>query len=152
MVIAANADNPFKRLFELMGYPDLANNPKYMTHEGRYEDRELFDDLIGKWAQQHDSAEITEKLEAAGVPSAPIYSAEQIYKDRYFWERGMIIEVPDPEIGNVPMPGVMPKLTGTPGVVNWTGPQLGEHNEEVFKNVVGLSDSEYQDYKSKGII
>ncbi|GIW06994.1 MAG: succinyl-CoA--D-citramalate CoA-transferase [Dehalococcoidia bacterium] len=153
MVIAANADNPFKRLFELMGMPEVANNPKYMSHEGRWEDRDQLDEWIGAWAKQHTSEEITKLLEEAGVPSAPIYSAKEIYEDPYFWERESIIEVEDPDLGKIPMPGVMPKLRGTPGKVKWTGPgKPGMHNDEVFRNVVGLTDEELADYKARGII
>lgn len=153
MVIAANADNPFKRLFDLMGRPDLANNPKYMTHEGRWEDQVLLDDLIGAWAKQFDSAEITAMLEPAGVPSAPIYSAAEIYNDQYFWERESIIKVNDEELGEIPMPGVLPHLHGTPGRVKWTGPaKIGQHNEEVFKNVAGLTDEQIADYQQRGVI
>jgi succinyl-CoA--D-citramalate CoA-transferase len=153
MVIAANADNPFKRLSELMEMPEVANNPKYMSHEGRYEDADQLDEWIGAWASRFNSDEITTMLEEAGVPSAPIYSAKEIYEDPYFWERESIIEVEDPEIGKVPMPGVMPKLRGTPGRVNWTGPgKVGQHNDEIFRKVVGLTDDQIADYEAKGII
>ncbi|MCS7001511.1 MAG: CoA transferase [Dehalococcoidia bacterium] len=153
MVIAANADGPFKRLFTLMGYDDMANDPKYMSHEGRWEARDLLDELIGNWAKQYTSKEITEMLEKAGVPSAPIYSAKEIYEDPHYWAREMIIKVEDPDLGEVPMPGVMPKLMGTPGRVKWTGPgKLGSHNEEVFTQVAGLTPEQIADYQARGII
>ena len=152
MVIAANADNPFKRLFNLIGHPEVAEDPKYSTHQGRYEAMEYLDDLIAQWARQYDSAQITQMLEEAGVPSAPIYSAAEIVSDPHFRAREMIVEVEDPEIGTIPMAGVVPKLMGTPGQIKWTGPRLGEHNEEVYKSLLGLSDEEYGDYSWKGII
>jgi crotonobetainyl-CoA:carnitine CoA-transferase CaiB-like acyl-CoA transferase len=124
-----------------------------MTHEGRWEDAELLDQLIGDWAKQHNSAEITAMLEPAGVPSAPIYSAAEIYNDQYFWERESIIKVNDQELGEIPMPGVLPHLHGTPGRVKWTGPsKLGEHNHEVFKDVAGLTDEQIADYQERGVI
>ncbi|MCL6649072.1 MAG: CoA transferase [Chloroflexi bacterium] len=153
MVIAANADNVFKRLFTLMGMPEVANNPKYMSHEGRWEDRDQLDQWIADWAKNYTSAELDKMLEEAGVPAAPIYSAKEIYEDPYFWERESIIEVEDPELGKIPMPGVMPKLCATPGQVRWTGPaRPGVHNEEVFLNVVGLTPQELDDYRARGII
>ena len=72
--------------------------------------------------------------------------------DPHFRAREMVINVEDPEIGPMPMPGVFPKLLGTPGRVKWTGPGMGEHNEEVFKSIVGLSDNEYAQYRARGII
>lgn len=153
MVIAANADNPFKRLFELMGMPEVANDPVMMTHEGRYDAADQLDAWIGEWAKKFDSKEITEMLEKAGVPSAPIYSAKDMLDDPHFLAREMIIEVEDPEIGKMPIPGVFPKLLGTPGRVRWTGPgQLGSHNEDIYKGLLGMSDAEYAAYKGEGVI
>lgn len=151
-VIAANGDNPFRRLFELMGHPEIAADPKLHSHEGRYQARELLDRLIAEWAAKHDSNEIIQKLEEAGVPSAPIYSSADIAQDPHFRERETIIEVDDPELGRLTMPGVMPKLLGTPGRVRWTGPRLGEHNDEVFRSLIGLTDDELARLKESGTI
>ena len=152
MVIAANADNPFKRLFTLIGQPEVAEDPKFTTNQGRSDAMEFLDDLIAQWARQYDPAEITQMLEEAGVPSAPIYTAAEMLHDPHFRAREMVIDVEDPEIGPMPMPGVFPKLLGTPGRVKWTGPGMGEHNEEVFKSIVGLSDDEYAQYRASGAI
>ncbi len=152
MVIAANADNPFKRLFDLIGRPDIADDPRFMSHDGRFDEGEMLDKVIGEWAAQHNSAEITALLEPAGVPSAPIYTSAEMLNDPHFRAREMIIDVVDPEIGPMPMPGVFPRLVDTPGRVKWTGPSLGEHNDEVFKDILKLSDEEYSDYKERGII
>lgn len=152
MVIAANADNPFKRLFTLMGHPEVAGDEKFATHEGRFEGMEFLDDLIAEWAKQYDPEEITQVLEEAGVPCAPIYTAADMLHDPHFRAREMVIDVEDPEIGSMPMPGVMPKLLGTPGRVKWTGPGMGEHNDEVYKSIVGLSEEEYEQYRAKRII
>jgi crotonobetainyl-CoA:carnitine CoA-transferase CaiB-like acyl-CoA transferase len=152
-VIAANADNPFKRLFTLMGRPDMANDPKYMSHEGRWEDVELLDRLIGEWAAERTSAEITAELEPAGVPSAPIFTAKEIYEDEHFRARDMILTVAEEEIGDMPMPGVMPKLMGTPGSVRWAGPaHAGSHNDEILRDVVGMTDAQIADFKARGIV
>ena len=152
MVIAANADNPFQRLFTLIGHPAVAEDERFTTHEGRFEGMEFLDDLIAQWAKQYDSEEITQMLGEAGVPSAPIYTAAEMLHDPHFRAREMVIDVEDPEIGSLPMPGVMPKLLGTPGRVKWTGPGMGEHNDEVYKSIVGLSEEEYQQYRAKRVI
>ena len=152
MVIAANADNPFNRLFTLIGHPEVAEDPKFATHEGRFEGMEVLDELIAQWAKQYDPEEITQMLEEAGVPSAPIYTAAEMLHDPHFRAREMVIDVEDPEIGPMPMPGVVPKLLSTPGRVKWTGPGMGEHNDEVYKSILGLSEEEYEQYRAKRII
>ena len=152
MVIAANMDNPFRRLMTLIGRPELPDDPQYSTNDGRVEKMEYLDNLISEWARNYDSSEITQMLEEAGVPSAPIYSSAEIFDDPHYRDREMIIEVDDPEIGLMPMPGIVPKLLGTPGRVKWTGPSLGQHNEEIYKSQIGLSDQEYAEYREKGII
>lgn len=152
VVIGANSDNVWSRLATLMGMPELATDPRFSTHEARGENMELLDEIISDWTIQFDSMELTEKLTSSGVPASPIYSVAEIAKDAHYRARGMILSAVDKYLGEIKMPGVVPKLSETPGGVQWTGPELGEHNEEVYKNLLGLSESEIKCFRDAGVI
>lgn len=153
VLIGGNADNVFRRLAEAMGKPDLVLDERFKNHTARGDNMEVIDQLVNEWTNQHTQAEILEILDRAGVPAASIYDAADIAKDQHYLAREMIISMEDPELGELKMPGIIPKLSLTPGKVKWTGPRKrGEHNEEVYCGVLGLSNSELEQYKAKGVI
>lgn len=153
LVIAANAPNLFPRLCKLMGRPELADDPKFATHQARGENQEELDAIVAEWAAQHDAAELDRMLTEAGVVSGPIYNIEDIYHDPHYRARDMIVEMDDPELGTVAVPGIVPKLSKTPGSLNWTGPwELGAFNQEIYGTLLGMSDAEIEQLKQEGII
>ncbi len=117
VVIAANHDTLWRRLATVMGRPELADDPRYNTHAARGEREDELDELIGAWAARHTADELDAILGAAGVVCAPVYDAADIARDPHFRERELIIEVTDDVHGVLPVPGVVPKLSGTPGRV-----------------------------------
>ncbi len=134
----ANANNPFRRLCEVMGRPELADDPRYATDAARGERMEELDELVGAWVATKTSAELTELLGPAGVPAGPIFDAAMALADPHFRARGMLHEVDEPELGRLVMPGVVPKLSRTPGSIPWPGPGLGEHDDEIFGELLGI--------------
>lgn len=153
VVIAANADQIFSRLCSAMGRDDLAHDERFATHEARGENSEELDRIISIWANEYSADEIDRVLTDAGVVCGPIYSIADIYDDPHFKARGMIRSAHDPEIGDMKMPGFVPRLTETPGELRWTGPASpGEHNTEVFGNMLGLSNRKIESLNSEGII
>lgn len=143
MIIAANADNVFRRLCAAIGRPDLPADPRYATHQARGEHAAELDEIVGAWTAQHDAAEIDQILNEAGVVCGPIYTIADIFADPQFQAREMIVSMEDPEIGRLAVPGLVPKLSATPGHLQWTGPSYpGQHNEEIFRGLLGLSDEE----------
>lgn len=153
MVIAANTDNVFRRLCEVIGRPELADDPRYETHSARGERGDELDAIIAEWAAQHDAAEIDRLLNEAGVVCGPIYTIADIFNDPHYRARDMIIQMEDPEIGPFAAPGIVPKLSETPGAALWAGPhRLGTHNEEVYCGILGLTREELADLQRQGVI
>ena len=153
IVIAANADNVFRRLCAAMGMPELADDPRFATHLARGERQEEIEGIIAGWAKEHDAKEIDEILNEAGVICGPIYTIADIFKDPQFQARDMLLEHEDPEFGPYLGPGIVPKLTGTPGSVRWSAPWVeGSHNQDVYGGLLGLSDDDLDGLKEEGVI
>ncbi len=151
-LIAANQDTVFRRLAEAMGQPELGTDPKYATHTARGARQKELDDLISLWTKTKTVKELEAMMDKAGVPSGLIYRAPEMLQDAHFKARESIIEVADKHLGKLKMQSMFPKLSSTPGKVRWTGPDLGEHNEDVYKGLLGLDDATFDDYRAKGII
>ncbi len=153
MVIAANADNVYRRLCEAMGQPELADDERFATHLARGDNQEELEGIVGAWAAQHDAAEIDSILNEAGVICGPIYTIADIFEDPQFQARDMLLEHVDPEFGPYVGPGIVPKLTETPGAVRWSATwEEGSHNREVFCDVLGLSDDELEALEREGVV
>ena len=150
VVIAANHDTLWRRLAVLMERPELAEDPRFDSHHSRGENEDLLDELIGGWAAQYTAAELDRIVNEAGVVCAPVYNAEDVYNDPYFRERGLLIEYEDEVHGTVTAPGVVPKLTSTPGRVrsnaSW---EIGRDTEDVMHEL-GLGDDEIQQLRDDG--
>ena len=153
VVIAANHDSLWKRLSALMGRPELAEDERYATHRARGEHEHELYAMIDEWAAGYTAAELDEMLAEANVVSAGVYSAADMYDDPHFRERGLIVDIEDPEIGTMPVPGITPKLSQTPGSIRWGGKwEVGADNEEIWCGLVGLSQSELGDLQQAGIV
>jgi len=143
VVIAANHDTLWRRLANLIGRPELAEDERFATHHARGEHEDLLDELIGAWAQQHTAAELDELVNDAGVVCAPVYDAADVYADPYFRERELLIGYEDEVHGAITAPGVVPKLTGTPGRVRtparWT---VGADTEDVLAELRAGDDGD----------
>ena len=151
-LIAANQDSVFKRLAEAMGQPELGDDPKYNNHNARGARQVELDDIIGQWTKTKTVKELEDITNASGVPSGVLYRAPEMLADPHFKAREAIVEVLDKHHGTLKMQNAFPKLSDSPGGVSWTGPDQGEHNEEIYKGFLGMSDKTFDDYKSKGII
>jgi crotonobetainyl-CoA:carnitine CoA-transferase CaiB-like acyl-CoA transferase len=136
IVIAANSDSIFKRFMNAIGRPDLAEDPIYGNNQGRAKNAEYLDKLIEEWTKSCTQKEAQKILDDAAVPAGPIYSIEDIANDEHFQARGMFETVTLPDGERVKVPGVIPKLSETPGSIEWIGPKLGEHNDEVKGNLL----------------
>ncbi len=150
--IGANHDSLFDKLTKLMGRPSLANDSRYATHNARGERQGELDKMITQWTKQFTVDELKIMLEKADIPSSLIYNIADIYSDPHYLNREMIKEIVDPAWGKVKVPGVAPKLSKTPGDIMWPGPELGEHNQEIYKDFLGLSDEEIKGLYRKQII
>jgi crotonobetainyl-CoA:carnitine CoA-transferase CaiB-like acyl-CoA transferase len=112
---------------------------------------EFIDKLIGEWSGGFDLDACLDLLNEAGIPAGPIYSIEDIFRDAQYQARDMILDVPHPEFGKLKVPGIVPKLSKTPGSVEWLGPKLGEHNLEVLRGI-GLTEQQIEKMAEQGVI
>jgi formyl-CoA transferase len=153
MVIAANQDKVFRRLCDAMGQPELADDERSATHLARGTNQEEIDGLIADWAAERDAAEIDRVLNEAHVVCGPIYTIADIFEDPHFKERDMLLEHRDPEFGKYIGPGVVPKLSATPGGVRWSATwEEGAHNDEIYGELLGLSATERRSLQEEGVL
>ncbi|MEB0043579.1 MULTISPECIES: CaiB/BaiF CoA-transferase family protein [unclassified Pseudomonas] len=151
VVIAGNSDPIFKRLMQVIGRADLAENPKFAHNDGRALQSNLLDDAISQWTMSQPIDAVLQALEAAEVPAGRIYSVADIVADPHYQARGMILDAELPGGASVKMPGIVPKLSETPGSVNWQGPTLGQHTDSVLDSL-GLTAADIARLKTEGVV
>ena len=152
VLIAANQDTVFRRLAEAMGRPELGTDERYATHGARGERQEELDTLIADWSKSFSSKELLDVLEKHGVPGGKIYKAPDMLEDPHFKAREAIVDIDHPDYANLKMQNVFPKMSDTPGRINWPGPPLGAHNEEVYGGLLGKSAEDIAAMRDAGTI
>jgi formyl-CoA transferase len=153
MVIAANADNVFRRLCDAMGQPELADDPRFATHLARGDNQEEIEGIVGDWARRHEAAEIDRLLNEAGVICGPIYTIADIFEDPQFQARDMLLKHEDPEFGEYVGPGIVPKFSETPCEVRWSARwEEGADNRDVYGGMLGVPDDELDELKAEGVL
>ena len=152
VAIACTNDKIFERLTVAMGEPDLAAPAGWGTLAHRERDRAEVDRVVGEWTGKHDRADVLRICEEHQVPCGPVYAIDEIFDDPHYAARGNILKVSDERIGEMAIPNLMPRLSATPGRVNWLGPRLGEHNDEVYRDFLGLSADEMGELERSGVI
>ena len=152
ILIAANQDTVFRRLAEVMGRPELAEDPRYATHAARGEHQEQLDALIADWTATQPGAGLLARLEDHGVPAGRIYRAADMLDDPHFAAREAIVPVASRQFENLRMQNVAPRLSDTPGAVRWAGPELGAHNTEIYADLLGLDEAEIDQLRRDEII
>ena len=150
VVIGANADSIFKRMMRAIGRADLADDPSLATNDGRVARTAELDRVIGEWTASHDLAQVLEVLERAEVPSGKIFSIADIAADLHYRARGMIERHPH-EDGELLLPGIVPRLSETPGATRWIGPKLGEHTDEVLARC-GYAPEQVEALRRSGVV
>lgn len=152
MVIGANQDTVYRRLCDVMGRPDLADDPRFATHRARGENADELDRLVAEWTRQHDAETMIEQLATAGVPVGLAYRAPEMLEDPHFIARQSIVRVPDERRGEIAMQNVFPRLSDTPGEVRHAGPELGADTEPVLEEWLGISGERIESLRKGGVI
>ncbi|KTT50294.1 carnitine dehydratase [Pseudomonas oryzihabitans] len=151
VVIAGNSDPIYVRLMQAIGRPDLAERPDLAQNDGRARHSELIDEAIAAWTGSHGIDEVLAMLERAEVPAGRIYSVADIVADPHYQARDMLLDTTLPDGATLKMPGIVPKLSATPGQVNWQGPTLGQHTDGLLTEL-GLSEADIQRLKDAGVV
>ena len=152
VVLAVAEDRMYGRLMRAIGRDDLAEDERYLRAPGRTADREPIENAIRDWMAAHDTAEALAVLQAAEVPAATTATIADIFQDPHYAAREAIASVDDPALGTVQMQSVTPKLSLTPGAIRRGAPLLGEHNAEVYGDLLGLRSIEIAALHEAGVI
>ncbi|WP_312403228.1 CaiB/BaiF CoA transferase family protein [Pseudomonas rhodesiae] len=149
VVIAGNSDPIYRRLMHAIGRSDLADAPELAHNDGRAAQSAVLDAAITHWTSSQPIDRVLSALEAAEVPAGRIYSVADIVSDPHYQARDMLLDAQLPGGVSVKMPGIVPKLSQTPGSVNWQGPALGQHTDEILGNL-GLGGADIQRLRASG--
>jgi formyl-CoA transferase len=135
VLVAGNADSLYRRLMTAIGREDLRDDPALARNDGRAAQMQRIDDAIAAWTRERNLAGILETMEKAQVPAGRIYTAADIAADPHFAARGMIQQIVAGDGEPLKVPGIVPKLSATPGAIRSAAPKLGEHTDEVLKEL-----------------
>lgn len=151
VAISASTQAMTERLFRAIGRDDLNQDPGFKTNTERVKRREQVDAIVGGFIKARTLAQAIAFFEAAEVTAAPVYDIGQFLDDPHVQERGIVVETPDEEMGEVPMHAIVPRLSGTPGLLRNPAPRVGQHNQEIFARV-GYSEERIAALAQKGVI
>ena len=140
-----------ERLFRVIGRDDMNHDPKFRTNADRIAHREEVDAIVGGWIGERPQAEVLEIFRREGITGGPIYDISDIVEDAHFQEREIIVDLPDDEMGRVPMHNIIPLLSGTPGVFRRPAPEMGAHNAEILAEI-GIDAAALADLTDRGIV
>jgi crotonobetainyl-CoA:carnitine CoA-transferase CaiB-like acyl-CoA transferase len=151
VAISASTQAMTTRLFQAIGRADLLDVPKFQTNAERVKHRGEVDAIVGGWIGQRTLREAISFFEKAGVTAAPVYDVAQFLEDPHVQERGIVVDLPDDDMGTVPMHNITPRLSETPGIFRMPAPSVGQHNEEIYGGI-GYSPEQIRRLQNEGII
>nr|WP_246498385.1 CaiB/BaiF CoA-transferase family protein [Ideonella paludis] len=150
-LVAGNGDSIFRRLMQLIGREDLAQDPALADNAGRVSRVQELDAAIGAWTAQHSVADVLAQLDKASVPAGRIYTVADIAADPHYQARGMLDTLTLTDGSAVQVPGIVPKLSRTPGQHRQLAPSLGQDTDLILHEM-GLSPAQIQDLRTRGVI
>lgn len=151
VIIAGNSDGIYRRLMHAIGRADLASDPRLIDNAGRVRHDELIEEAISAWTSQHDVEHVVRVLEEAAVPASKIFTVADIIEDPHYRAREMIQRFSLSDGQPVDVPGIVPRLSATPGETRWLGPELGAHTAEVLGSL-GIEREELERLRSEGVV
>jgi crotonobetainyl-CoA:carnitine CoA-transferase CaiB-like acyl-CoA transferase len=152
VLLAANNDAIFRRMAAVLGHPEWGDDERYATQLARGRRVDEVDAMVEAWTSQHDAGEIVARMNDAGVPVAKVYTIADIFADPHFAARGMLQRMPHPRLGEVVLPGVVPKLSETPGEIREPGHALGEDTDAVLEKALGVSRERIANLRQAGVV
>ena len=153
IALGCTTDRMWQRFCKAVGREELAADDRYATSNARLERRDEVEAMVDDITRQYTREDLLGVLDREEVAAGPVCSIEDIFNDPHYWEREALIKAHDPEYGEIVMPGIVPKLSLTPGSVDHLGPPIiGQHNADVYCGLLGLSTEDMERLKVKGII
>lgn len=152
VLLAANNDAIFRRLAAAMGHSEWADDERYATQLARGKRVDEIDAMVEAWTAEREAAEIVALMNDSGVPVAKVYTIADIFADPHFAARGMLAKLPHPRLGEVVLPGVVPRLSATPGEIREPGHVVGEDTDIVLARLLGLSSERIAALREGGVV
>ncbi len=152
VAIACTSDRIFQRLARAMDREDLGSDPRYSTSAGRVERRDELDGIVSDWTRTHDMGDLIDLLDKEEVPVGAINSIADIFQDPQFAARGSMVEVDDPVMGKLKMPAIVPRMSSGLGRVKHLAPSLGQHNDDIYGNLLGFSPEKVAALEDEGVV
>ncbi|MGH8597238.1 MAG: CaiB/BaiF CoA transferase family protein, partial [Gammaproteobacteria bacterium] len=152
VALACSTDRMFERLTRVMGRPDLLAPDRFATMASREAGRDEVNRIVADWIGSLSRDDVMQRCLDGEVPLGPINSVADLFEDPQFKARHNMLTVGDPREGEVVIPNVIPRLSETPGEFRWLGPDLGQHNEEIYRDRLGYSEAELQLLREAGVI
>ncbi len=151
VAISTSAQNIAERVMRLVGRPEFIDEPWFQKGSERAQHADELDEAVGSWISERTTGDVIQAFEEANAAITPIYHIEDIMQDPQYQALDSIITVDDPELGRIKMQNVLFRLSETPGEVKWSGPRLGEHNEEVYGEL-GIEEKRLEELAEKGVV
>lgn len=151
VLVAGNGDSIFKRLMQTIGRDDLGNAPDLANNAGRVARVQEIDAAIGAWTQSRSINDVLAQLGTARVPAGRVYTAKDICEDPHYRARDMILAQDTRDGYSVEVPGIVPKLSATPGTIRSSAPRLGDDTDAVLADM-GLSSAQIAQLRTQGVI
>ncbi len=152
LVINATTQRAFERLCEAMDTPELVADSRFTPRKHLLENHAQIHAIVGGWVGARTLLQCQEALDKCGVPATPVYATSDIIADPHFAARDQVLSVESHDHGHLLQPGIVPRLTGTPGGVPGPAPRLGEHNDEILCGLLGLDTAELARLREHGVI
>lgn len=152
IALSASAQRIFENVAEAIDRPDLITDPRFETNEARVQHVDELDAIIENWTESRTTTTVIETMEAADAIVGPVYDISDAFDDQQYHARKTITEIEDEELGSVATHGVIPRLSRTPGSVTHLGPAHGEHNDEIYLDLLGLDPGEYDRLADDGVV
>jgi crotonobetainyl-CoA:carnitine CoA-transferase CaiB-like acyl-CoA transferase len=152
VVIAVASNKLFRQLAAAIGRPELGDDPRFRGVTARLAHGDEINAVVATWVAGRTVAEVLAALDAAGVPCSPVYRVDELLEHPQLVARGMIRRLPHPTLGEVVVPGVVAKMSDTPGDVTRLGPELGQDTDAVLRELLGLGDDELARLRAAQVI
>ena len=152
VAIAATNDEEWRQLAQQVGGPELAGDSRFSTLAGRMEHEDYLDELISGWTADKKAYDICHLLQKEGVPASPVMGGPDLLADPHYEARGTFVRVNHEQVGEMSYPGIPWKMSETPGEVRWASPTLGQHNRQIYGELLGIPAEDIDDLETQGII
>jgi crotonobetainyl-CoA:carnitine CoA-transferase CaiB-like acyl-CoA transferase len=152
VTIAVTSDGQWASLAEAIGRSDLANDPRFATLQARLKNQDELDGIIGAWTGDREMYQIAQQLQERGVPAGPVLRGPDLLQDPHYRDRHTFNEIDHPQVGPKWYPGFAWRMSETPGQVHWASPTLGQHNHQIYSQLLGLTDQEILELEQDGVI